>query len=88
MSGRGSRSDHSSVPVEKLIEQLRGVATQRLGDLTELDHVQAALAPLHLRHEALGSPQSVRELDLGDAGGLPRRGDEADQLLVPLREDR
>lgn len=45
----------SSVPqVDELLKQLRRVASKRLGYLTKLDHVQAALAPLHLRHEALG----------------------------------
>lgn len=62
--------------------------SERLCDLAKLDHIQAALAPLHLRHEALGLPKTLRQLDLSDASSLPRRGDESDELLMPLREDR
>jgi len=44
---------------------------ESLRDLTELDHVQAALAALYLRHEALGLSQPLRELDLSDVRRLP-----------------
>ena len=61
---------------------------ERLGDLAKLDHVQAAFASLYLGHEALGPAQTSRELHLRDAGRLSHRGDEGDELLVPLRENR
>lgn len=56
--------------------------------LTKLNHVQAALTTLHLRNEALSLSQSLCQLDLSDTCRIPRRGDEADQLLMPLRENR
>lgn len=62
--------------------------TEGLGDLAKLDHIQPSLPTLHLRYQALGLPQLLRELDLGDASRLPRRCDEGDELLMPLREDR
>ncbi len=64
------------------------LAAKSLGNLTEFDHVQAALTSLHLRHEALWLPQPLRELDLSDFGRLPHGSDEGDELLMPLRENR
>ena len=74
--------------IEKLLEQLRRLVTEGLRELAKLDHVDPTLAPLDLRHETLGPAQPLRQLDLSDASRLPHRGDEADELLMPLREDR
>lgn len=78
----------STLRPNELLEQLCRITAESLCQLAELYHVQATLASLHLRHEALWLPQPLRELNLSDAGGLPRGRDEADQLLMPLREDR
>lgn len=57
--------------ISEVLQQLRRITAQRLRDLTELDHVQATLASLYLRHEALWLSQLFRELDLSDASRLP-----------------
>ena len=44
---------------------------ERLRNLTKLDHVDSALASLHLGHVALWLAQQFRELDLSDFGRLP-----------------
>lgn len=78
----------STLRPNELLEQLCRITAESLCQLAELYHVQATLAPFHLRHEALWLSQPLRELDLGDACRLPRRSDEGDELLMPLREDR
>lgn len=57
-------------------------------DLTELDHVHAALAMLNLRDEALMATQAGGKLYLRDAGSLTCCDKELDKFLMPLREDR
>ena len=57
-------------------------------DLTELDYVNATLAPLNLRHKTLMAVQAGSKLDLSDAGGLTCRDKESNEFLMPLREDR
>lgn len=84
-------SRHGSSPtlhVPKLAQQIGRIVPERLGDLAKLDHIKSALASLHLRYEALWLSQPRCELDLGYASSLPHRGDEGDELLMPLREDR
>lgn len=36
----------------------------------------------------MGLPQTDGELELCDVGSLPRRGNEADELLIPLLENQ
>ena len=66
----------STTWLQELTQQVRWLAAKSLGNMTELDHVQAALTSLHLGHKALWLPQPLRELDLRDVGRLPHRGDE------------
>lgn len=61
--------------------------SQALQHLAELDHIQAALPTLHLQHEALRLAWELREFNPRDTRRLPCRGDEADQLPMPLREN-
>ena len=62
--------------------------SEGFGDLTELDYINATLAPLNFRYEALGAVQAGGKLDLSDAGSLPCRAKELNEFLMPLREDR
>lgn len=58
------------------------------GSAVRLRKIAESISSLNLRHEALWLSQPLRELDLSDASRLPRRSDEGDELLMPLREDR
>lgn len=62
--------------------------TERFRDLTELNHVNAALTSLNLRNEALGASQAIGEFDLSDPGSLTGCDEELNEFLMPLREER
>ena len=64
------------------------MVAEGLGDLAELDHVNAALTSLYLRHKALRPSQAIGEFNLSDAGSLTGRDEELDEFLMPLREER
>ena len=72
----------------ELLKHCRRLTLERFRDLTELDHLHAALASFHLRLETLIAVQTGGKFDLRAVGNLAGRDKEMDEFLMPLGEDR
>jgi hypothetical protein len=70
-------------PTQKVVR----IEANRAGDFQELDHIEAALAPLILRDEGLGTGELHRQFDLGEASRLPSLNQEETEAVVLRAEE-
>ena len=57
-------------------DQIANIGAHLVGDLEQLNHINAPFAALDFRHEGLGSPQPQSQLHLSEPGRFPCLGQE------------